>query len=56
MYIRRACGHGDMETDPHQVMAATLTLFQPWGTDYKVNNSKNQLIKAGGIYLLVNTT
>ena len=28
---RRACGHGDMGTGPHQVLAATLMLFQPGG-------------------------
>ena len=27
---RRACGHSGMGTRPHQVLAATLTLFQPW--------------------------
>ena len=25
----RACGHVDVETCPHQVLAAILTLFQP---------------------------
>ena len=35
-HTRRACGHGDMGTGPHQVFAATLTLFQPGvgGSDY----------------------
>ena len=32
--FRCACGHGDMRTGPHKVLAATLTLFQPGGTDY----------------------
>ena len=32
--VRRACGHGDMGTGPHQVLAAILTLFRPGGTDY----------------------
>ena len=30
--FRRACGHVDVGTCPHQVLAATLTLFQPRGT------------------------
>ena len=34
VYCRRACGHVDMGTCPHQVLAATLTLSQPGGTDY----------------------
>ena len=29
--IRRACGHVDVGTCPHQVLAATLTLSQPGG-------------------------
>ena len=33
-YIWRVCGHGDMGTGPHQVLAATLILFQPGGEDY----------------------
>ena len=28
---RHACGHVDVGTCPHQVLAATLTLSQPWG-------------------------
>ena len=32
--LRPACGHGDIGTGPHQVLAATLTLFTPGGTDY----------------------
>jgi hypothetical protein len=28
---RRACGHGDKGTGPHQVLTPTLTLFQPAG-------------------------
>jgi hypothetical protein len=31
---RRAFGHGDIGTSPHQVLAAALALFQPRGTDY----------------------
>ena len=31
---RRACGHVDVGTCPHQVLAATLTLSQPGGADY----------------------
>ena len=31
---RRACGHVDEGTCPHQVLAATLTLSQPGGADY----------------------
>ena len=31
---RRACGHGDIGIGPHQIVAATLTLFQPEGADY----------------------
>ena len=31
---RLACGHGDMGTGPHQVLAATLMLFQPGGAYY----------------------
>ena len=30
-FIRRACGHVDMGTRPHQVLATTLTLSQPGG-------------------------
>ena len=33
-HFRRACGHVDVGTCPHQVFAATLTLFQPGGADY----------------------
>ena len=29
--FRRACGHGDMGTCTHQVLAATLPLSQPGG-------------------------
>ena len=32
-YARRACGHGDIGIGPHQIVAATLTLFQPEGAD-----------------------
>ena len=32
-YCRRACGHVDVGTFPHQVLAATLTLSQPEGAD-----------------------
>ena len=32
--LRRACGHVDVGTCPHQVFAATLTLFQPGGAGY----------------------
>ena len=32
--LRRACGHVDVGTSPHQVLAATLTLSQPVGADY----------------------
>ena len=31
---RRACGHVDVGTRPHQVLASTLTLSQPGGADY----------------------
>ena len=31
---RRACGHVDLGTRPHQVLASTLTLSQPRGADY----------------------
>ena len=31
---RRTCGSVDVGTSPHQVMAATLTLIRPGGTDY----------------------
>ena len=31
VYVRRACGHVDVGTSPHQVLAATLTLSQPGG-------------------------
>ena len=31
---RRACEHVDVGTCPHQVLAITLTLSQPWGVDY----------------------
>ena len=31
---RRACGHVDVGTRPHQVLASTLTLSQPEGADY----------------------
>ena len=31
---RRACGHVDVGTRPHQVLASTLTLSQPRGADY----------------------
>ena len=34
MLCRRACGHVDVGTCPHQVLAATLTLSQPRGADY----------------------
>ena len=34
MVYRRACGHVDVGTCPHQVLAATLTLSQPRGADY----------------------
>ena len=36
LYIlsRRACGHVDVGTCPHKVLAATLTLSQPGGEDY----------------------
>ena len=33
-FFRRACGHVDQGTCPHQVLAATLTLSQPGGADY----------------------
>ena len=33
-YIRRACGHVDVGTCPHQVLAAPLALSQPRGADY----------------------
>ena len=33
-YNRRACGHVDMGTRPHQVLAATLIISQPGGADY----------------------
>jgi hypothetical protein len=33
-YYRRACEHVDVGTCPHQVLAATLTLSQPGGTEY----------------------
>ena len=32
--IRRACGHVDVGTCPHQVLAVTLTLSQPGRADY----------------------
>ena len=32
--IRSACGHVDVGTSPHQVLASTLTLSQPGGADY----------------------
>ena len=32
--LRRACGHMEVGTCPHQVLAATLTLYQPGGADY----------------------
>ena len=32
--LRRTCGHVDVGTCPHQVLAATLTLSQPGGADY----------------------
>jgi hypothetical protein len=32
--VRRACGHVDVGTCPHQVLAATLTLYQPGRADY----------------------
>ena len=32
--VRRACGHVDVGTRPHQVLTSTLTLSQPGGTDY----------------------
>ena len=32
--IRRACGHVDVGTSPHQVLAVTLTLSQPGVADY----------------------
>ena len=31
---RRACGHVDVGTCPHQVLAVTLTQSQPGGADY----------------------
>ena len=31
---RRACGPVDVGTCPYQLLAATLTLFQPRGADY----------------------
>ena len=31
LLIRRTCGHVDVGTCPHQVLAATLTLSQPGG-------------------------
>ena len=31
---RRACVHGDIDTGPHQVVSATLVLFQLRGADY----------------------
>ena len=34
VWCRHACGHVDMGTCPHQVLAATLTLFQPRVADY----------------------
>ena len=34
LLYRRACGHVDEGTCPHQVLAATLTLSQPRGADY----------------------
>ena len=33
-FFRRACGHVDQGTCPHQVLAATLTLSQPGGADH----------------------
>ena len=40
---RRACGHVDVGTCPLQGLAATLTLFQPEGSDYA-----HQVLKATG--------
>ena len=34
LHTRRACGHVDKGTCPHQVLVATLTLSQPGGADY----------------------
>ena len=35
LHCRRACGHGDMGTCPHQDLAVSLTLFHPcWGGDH----------------------
>ena len=34
---RRACGHVDEGTCPHQVLAANLTLSQPGGADYALS-------------------
>ena len=46
-YCRRACGHVDVGTCPHQVLAATLTLSQPGGggTPYWY---PHQVLKATG--------
>ena len=33
--FRRACGHVDVGTCPHQILAATLTVFRPVDTQYK---------------------
>ena len=32
--FRHPCGHGNVGTGSHQVLATTLTLFQPGGADY----------------------
>jgi hypothetical protein len=49
-FIRRTCGHVDVGTCPHQVLASTLTLSQPGGgADYAHPIlMSNQVLKATG--------
>ena len=56
--FRCACGHGDMRTSPHKVLAATLTLFQPGGDrlypPYADVHSPHQVLKATGAQYINN--
>ena len=48
--FRRACGHVDVGTCPHQVLAATLTLSQPGGQIMPTLYWRpHQVLKATGV-------
>ena len=46
--LRCACGHVDVGMCPHQVLAATLTLFQPGEADYAHHILMSPVLKATG--------